>query len=68
MDIRLILYFTDKKGNDYCFSCATKEIIANGTDIDITGTDITGDGNDMRKTPECCKCGKYFGWGYEISI
>lgn len=59
MDVKAYIY-VETKAETLCFRCAVEEIIAGSTkelDLALEQGD-TGDGCDMRSTPECAKCGK----------
>jgi len=63
MEIRAYIYIEGGENKSrYCFKCATKKIVAG----DVHNFDLaleegrSGDGNDMRSSPQCTDCGKYF--------
>ena len=61
MDISAYIYIQNSFETLY-FDCAVKKVIAGvGSDLEIALEEgSTGDGNDMRSTPQCTICGKMF--------
>jgi hypothetical protein len=60
MEVNAYCYVEDQGAYTYCFKCAVKAVIAGTIDtLDLVLKEgSTGDGNDMRSTPECAVCGR----------
>ena len=60
MEVNVYAYVKDGEGNDYCFTCAVKQILyGNVETFDLVlEQGRTDSGQDMRSAPECRICGR----------